>query len=65
MTKSITGLLAQMLVAEGMLDDRLRVRDIDPEIGNSAFASATPGQVMDMTTRSIAGRSVPTCWYGP
>jgi CubicO group peptidase (beta-lactamase class C family) len=50
MTKSITGLLAQILVTEGLLDDRLRVRDIIPEIGNSAFASATVRQVMDMTT---------------
>ena len=50
MTKSITGLLAQILVAEGVLDDRLRVRELIPEIGNSAFASATVRQVMDMTT---------------
>lgn len=50
MTKSITGLLAQILVAEGVLDDKLRVRDVIPEIGNSAFASATVRQVMDMTT---------------
>jgi CubicO group peptidase (beta-lactamase class C family) len=50
MTKSITGLLAQILVAEGVLDDRLRVREVIPEIGNSAFASATVRQVMDMTT---------------
>jgi CubicO group peptidase (beta-lactamase class C family) len=50
MTKSITGLLAQILVAEGLLDDKLRVRDVIPEIGNSAFASATVRQVMDMTT---------------
>ena len=50
MTKSITGLLAQILVAEGALDERLRVRDVIPEIGDSAFASATVRQVMDMTT---------------
>ena len=50
MTKSITGLLAQILVTEGMLDDRLRVRDVIPEIGDSAFATATVRQVMDMTT---------------
>jgi CubicO group peptidase (beta-lactamase class C family) len=50
MTKSITGLLAQILVAEGVLDDRLKVRDVIPEIGSSAFASATVRQVMDMTT---------------
>ena len=50
MTKSVTGLLAQTLVAEGVLDDRMRVRDVIPEIGSSAFASATVRQVMDMTT---------------
>lgn len=50
MTKSITGLLAQILVAEGALDDTKYVRDIIPEIGESAFANATIRQVMDMTT---------------
>jgi CubicO group peptidase (beta-lactamase class C family) len=50
MTKSVTGLLAQILVAEGKLDETRRVRDIIPEIGDSAFASATIRQVMDMTT---------------
>ena len=50
MTKSITGLLAQILVAEGVLDDKRLVRDVIPEIGDSAFASATVRQVMDMTT---------------
>lgn len=50
MTKSITGLLAQILVTEGVLDDSLRVRDVIPEIGDSAFATATVRQVMDMTT---------------
>ena len=50
MTKSITGLLAQIMVAEGALDDSLAVRDIIPEIGDSAFATATIRQVMDMTT---------------
>ena len=50
MTKSITGLLAEIMVAEGNLDDSLLVRDIIPEIGDSAFATATVRQVMDMTT---------------
>ena len=50
MTKSFTGLLAQIMVTEGTLDDTLLVRDIIPEIGDSAFASATVRQVMDMTT---------------
>ena len=50
MTKSITGLLAEIMVVEGDLDDTLLVRDVIPEIGNSAFATATVRQVMDMTT---------------
>ena len=50
MTKSFTGLLAEILVVEGVLDDTALVRDIVPEIAGSAFASATVRQVMDMTT---------------
>jgi len=50
MTKSITGLLGEILVAEGVLDDTLLVRDVIPEIGDSAFATATVREVMDMTT---------------
>jgi CubicO group peptidase (beta-lactamase class C family) len=50
MTKSVTGLLAEIMVSEGTLDDTALVRDIIPEIGESAFATATVRQVMDMTT---------------
>jgi CubicO group peptidase (beta-lactamase class C family) len=50
MTKSITGLLGEILVEEGFLDDTLLVRDVIPEIGDSAFATATVREVMDMTT---------------
>lgn len=50
MTKSLTGLLAEIMVVEGTLDDRALVSEIVPEIGSSAFASATVRQVMDMTT---------------
>ena len=50
MTKSITGLLGEILVVEGVLDDTLLVRDVIPEIGDSAFATATVREVMDMTT---------------
>lgn len=50
MTKSVTGLVAEIMVAEGDLDDTALVRDIIPEIGSSAFATATVRQVMDMTT---------------
>ena len=50
MTKSITGLLAEVLVVNEQLDDTALVKDIIPEIGTSAFANATVRQVMDMTT---------------
>lgn len=50
MTKSLTGLLAEILVAEGRLDDQANVSSIIPELKNSAFGSATVRQVMDMTT---------------
>ncbi|WP_299933975.1 serine hydrolase [uncultured Pelagimonas sp.] len=50
MTKSITGLLAEILVVEGALDDAALVGDVIPEIADSAFATATVRQVMDMTT---------------
>ena len=50
MTKSLTGLLAEILVAEGRLDDAAKVSSIIPELKNSAFGSATVRQVMDMTT---------------
>lgn len=50
MTKSFTGLLAEIMVVEGTLDDTLLVRGLIPEIGDSAFATSTLRQVMDMTT---------------
>ena len=50
MTKSLTGLLAEILVAEGKLDDAARVSSIVPELAGSAFGSATVREVMDMTT---------------
>lgn len=50
MTKSMTGLLAEILVVEGRLDDTAKVSTIVPELAGSAFGSATVCQVMDMTT---------------
>jgi CubicO group peptidase (beta-lactamase class C family) len=50
MTKSMTGLLAEFLVAEGKLDDKAPVSSIVPELKDSAFGDATVRQVMDMTT---------------
>jgi CubicO group peptidase (beta-lactamase class C family) len=50
MTKSMTGLLAEILVVEGKLDDTALVSSIIPELADSAFGNATVRQVMDMTT---------------
>lgn len=50
MTKSMTGLLAEILVVEGFIDDTALVGEIIPELAQSAFADATVRQVMDMTT---------------
>lgn len=50
MTKSLTGLLAEILVVEGKLDDTAKVGSIVPELKDSAFGNATVRQVMDMTT---------------
>ena len=53
MTKSLTGLLAEILVVEGSLDDDALVSAIVPELADSAFGSATVRQVMDMTTALV------------
>ena len=60
MTKSMTGLLAEILVVEGALDDSAMVATIVPELKESAFGTATVRQVMDMTTASITARATPT-----
>jgi CubicO group peptidase (beta-lactamase class C family) len=49
-TKSLTGLLGEMLVAEGVIDDNARVDTIVPELRQSAFGDATVREVLDMTT---------------
>jgi len=49
-TKSLTGLLGEMLVAEGTLDESAKVASIVPELAGSAFADATVRQVLEMTT---------------
>ncbi len=49
-TKSLTGLLGEVLIAEGKLDEAVRVGDLIPELAASAFGDATVRQVMDMTT---------------
>ena len=49
-TKSFTGTLGAMLVAQRLLDDNKTVAEYVPELKNSGFADATVRQVMDMTT---------------
>ena len=49
-TKSLVGTLGAMLVADGTLDANKKVADYVPELGVSAFGSATLRQVLDMTT---------------
>lgn len=49
-TKSITGLLGEMLVAEGVLDENDTVGAMIPELAHSAFGDATVRQVLEMTT---------------
>lgn len=49
-TKSITGLLGEMLVAEGAIDEHAKVGTIVPELRDSAFGDATVKQVLEMTT---------------
>ena len=50
MTKSLTGLLAEILVAEGKIDPNAPVTKYVPEVKNSAFGTATVRDVMNMTT---------------
>lgn len=49
-SKSFTGTLASILVAEGILDPNKTVSEYIPELATSGFASATLRQVMNMTT---------------
>lgn len=49
-TKSVTGLLGEILVAQGAIDETATVRSIVPELADSAFGDATVRQVLEMTT---------------
>lgn len=49
-TKSFTGVMAGILVAEGAIDPKAPVKAYIPELAGSGFADATVDQVMDMTT---------------
>ncbi|MGB5595198.1 MAG: serine hydrolase, partial [Crocosphaera sp.] len=49
-TKSFVGLLGEMLVEEGQLEENRLIVEYIPELGESAFSDATVRQVLDMTT---------------
>jgi CubicO group peptidase (beta-lactamase class C family) len=49
-TKSFTGTLAGILVAEGKIDPQAPVTDYVPELKSSAFGDARVHETMDMTT---------------
>lgn len=46
--KSVVGTLAGVLHGEGALDIHAPILDLIPELGNSGYAGATVGQVLDM-----------------
>ncbi|SMP25391.1 hypothetical protein SAMN06265375_10549 [Muriicola jejuensis] len=49
-SKTFTGTLGGLLVAEGVLDENRRGADYVPELEGSAFGDATVRQILDMTT---------------
>ncbi|WP_430974458.1 serine hydrolase domain-containing protein [Sunxiuqinia rutila] len=49
-SKTFTGTLGALLVAEGVLDENKRASDYVPELESSAFGDATIRQILDMTT---------------
>ncbi len=48
-TKSVVGLVAEMLIADGVIAADLATEDAVPELGASAFAGTTLRQLLDMT----------------
>ena len=55
-TKSFTGLVAAMLIAEDVMDPNAQVTDLIPELASSGWRGASVQQVLDMTA-DIKGRS--------
>ena len=49
-SKTFTGTLGAMLVAEGVLDENKKVSEYVPELAESAFGDATVRNLLDMTT---------------
>lgn len=49
-SKSVAGLIASILMVEGVIDERHRVDFYLPQLANSGFGDATVQQVLEMTT---------------
>lgn len=49
-SKTLTGTLGAILVAEGVIDDSRMVASYVPELASSAFGDATVRELLDMTT---------------
>lgn len=49
-SKTLTGTLGALLIAEGLLSENKTAAYYVPELSYSAFADATIGQILDMTT---------------
>lgn len=49
-SKTFTGTLGALLIAEGILDENKTAAEYVPELKNSAFGDATIRQILDMTT---------------
>lgn len=49
-SKTFTGTLGALLLAEGLLDENKKGTDYIPELNNSAFGDASIREILDMTT---------------
>jgi CubicO group peptidase (beta-lactamase class C family) len=56
-TKGVTGLLAELLIADGRLDEKRLVKSYIPELARSPFGEATVRDVLDMRVNVGAGET--------
>jgi CubicO group peptidase (beta-lactamase class C family) len=56
-TKSVTGLIAELLIAQGRLDDSRTVKSYVPELADSAFRDATVRDLLDMKVNVGGGET--------
>ncbi len=56
-TKSVTGFLAELLIAEGRLDETRLVKTYVPELAKTPFGGATVRDVLDMKVNVGAGET--------